>query len=116
MANGKGLWKAVSSGYGSQLDMEDEKNCVLELQDIIIINFYFEYVTFFHAKLRSNVCPRVDNQTSGDTLQDLTRPLSGKIAISQSATHGYWRVLVVRCPQWRIYPSAMAPIWPQFFF
>ena len=42
---------------------------------IIIIIFYFENVAFFHAKLGSDVCPRVDNQTSGDTLQDLT---SGK--------------------------------------
>ena len=55
---------------------------------IIIIIFYFENVTFFHAKLRSGICPRVDNQPSGDTLQDLTRPLSGKIAISQLSTHG----------------------------
>ena len=35
-------------------------------------------VAFFHAKLGSDVCPRVDNQTSGDTLQDLTRPLVEK--------------------------------------
>ena len=29
------------------------------------IIFYFENVTFFHAKLGSDVYPRVDNQTSG---------------------------------------------------
>ena len=29
----------------------------------------------------------MDNQTSGDTLQDSTQPLSGKIAISQLSTH-----------------------------
>ena len=34
---------------------------------IIIIIFYFENVTFFHAKLGSDVCPIVDSQTSGDT-------------------------------------------------
>ena len=34
-----------------------------------------------------DVCPRVDNQTSGDTLQNVTRPLSGKIAISQLSIH-----------------------------
>ena len=42
---------------------------------IIIVIFYFENVNFFHDKLGSDVFPRVDNQTSGDTLQDLTRPL-----------------------------------------
>ena len=40
---------------------------------IIIIIFYFENNAFFHAKLGWDVCPRVDNQTSGDTLQDLTQ-------------------------------------------
>ena len=45
---------------------------------MIIIIFYFENVTFFHTKLGSDVCLRVDNQTSGDTLQDLTRPLVEK--------------------------------------
>ena len=40
---------------------------------IIIIIFYFENVAFLHAKLGSDICPRVDNQTSGDTLQDLTQ-------------------------------------------
>ena len=46
---------------------------------IIIIILYFENVTFFHAlKLGSDVCPRVDNQTSGNTSQDLTRPLVEK--------------------------------------
>ena len=50
---------------------------------IIIIIFYFKNVAFFHAKLESDVCPRVDDQTSGDTLQDSTQTLSGKIAISQ---------------------------------
>ena len=52
---------------------------------IIIIILYFENVAFFHAKLLgSDVCPRVDNQTSGDTLQDLTRSLAEK---SPSASH-----------------------------
>ena len=36
-----------------------------------IITIYFENVTFLHAKLGSDVCPRVYSQTSGDTLQDL---------------------------------------------
>ena len=39
-----------------------------------IIIFYFVNIACFHAKLGSYVCPRVDNQTSGDTLQDLTQP------------------------------------------
>ena len=39
---------------------------------------FFENFTFFHAKLGSDVCPRVDNQTSVDTLQDSTRPLVEK--------------------------------------
>ena len=43
-----------------------------------IIISYFGDVTFFQAKLGSDVCPRVDNQTSGDTLQKLTRPLVEK--------------------------------------
>ena len=49
----------------------------LERPTIIII-IYFENVAFFRAKLGSDVCPRVDNQTSGDTLQDLARPLVEK--------------------------------------
>ena len=62
--------------------------------DIIII-FYFENVThFFHAKLGSDVCHRVDNQTSVDTLSDLTRSLVG-IAISQLSTHGYMSEILV---------------------
>ena len=56
---------------------------------IIIIIFYFGNVVFFQAKLGSDVCSRVDNQPSGDTQQDLTKPLNGKIAISQLFTHGY---------------------------
>ena len=62
------------------------------------ISFYFENVAFLHAKLGSDVCPRVDNQTSGETLQDLTRPLVEKLAISQLSTHGNWsELLVVGC-------------------
>ena len=38
---------------------------------IIIIILYFENFTFFHAKLESDVCSRVNNKTSGDTLPDL---------------------------------------------
>ena len=34
-----------------------------------VITIYFEYVAFFHAKLGSDIFPRVDKQTSGDTLQ-----------------------------------------------
>ena len=52
-----------------------EDNCVGQF---IIIIFYLENVAFFHAKLGSDVCSRVDNKTSGDTLQDLTRPLVEK--------------------------------------
>ena len=42
---------------------------------IIIVIFYYENVAFFHAKL---VCPKGDNQTSNDTLQDSTQPLVEK--------------------------------------
>ena len=55
-----------------------------------IIIFYFENVAFFHSKLGLDFYPRVDNQISGDTSQYLTRPLSGKNAISQLSTHEYW--------------------------
>ena len=68
----------------------------LKQNSVIIIIFYFENVAFFHAKLGSDVCHRVDNQTSGDTLQELTRPLSGNIAISKISTHE--RVLVGKYP------------------
>ena len=78
---------------------------ILRYNDLIIYYndnhfiFYFENVAFFHAKLGLDVCPRVDNQTSGETLQDLTRPPSGKIAISQLSTHGNWNeFLVAGCP------------------
>ena len=70
----------------------------------IIIIFYFENVTFFYAKLGSDVWSfapaRVDNQTFGDTSQDSTRPLEEKIiAISQLSTHGHWgEFLVAGCP------------------
>ena len=45
---------------------------------VVIIIFYFENIVFFLYKLGSDVCPRVDNKTSGNTLQDLTRPLEEK--------------------------------------
>ena len=47
---------------------------------------YFENVTFFHAELGSDICPRVDNHISGDTLQESTRPLVEKNAINQLST------------------------------
>ena len=56
----------------------------INLKIIIIIIFYFENVAFFHAKLWSDICPRVDNQTSGNRLQDSTRPPVEK---SQSASY-----------------------------
>ena len=36
---------------------------------------HFENIVSFYVKLGFDICPRVDNQTSGDTLQDSTRPL-----------------------------------------
>ena len=57
---------------------------------ILDIIFYFENIAFFHAKLGLDICPRIDNQTSGNTSQDFTPPLVGKIDISQLFTHGYW--------------------------
>ena len=55
---------------------QDFINCFVDLQSfyilhyetmMMIIIFYFGNVAFFHAKLGSGICPRVDNQTSGDT-------------------------------------------------
>ena len=48
------------------------------------ISFILKNVAFFHAKLWLDVCPRIDNQTTGDTLQDLTWHLVEK---SQSASY-----------------------------
>ena len=53
-------------------------------------SFILKTILFLHTKLGLDVCPNVDSQISGDTSPDLTRPLSGKIAISQLSTHGYW--------------------------
>ena len=61
---------------------------VFNLVSSDIIIFYFENVAFFHAKLGSAIRPRVDNRTSGVTLQDFNSTISGKMAISQlSTTH-----------------------------
>ena len=73
---------------GKQPSINLGRKCMMM---IIIIIFYFKNVAFFHAKLGSDVCPRVENQTSGDTLQDLTRPPSGKIAISLLSTYGVFK-------------------------
>ena len=65
---------------------------------------YFEKcLALFHARLGSDVCPRVDNQTLGDTLQDSTRSLVAMdrttSAISQLSTQGYWsEFLEAGCP------------------
>ena len=71
-------------------------NTTTNSQHFIIIILYFENVTFFHAKLGSDVCPRVDNQTSGDTLEDLTRPLVEKSPLASYPPMGieasfWWR-------------------------
>ena len=55
----------------------------------IIIIFHFENIAFFHAKLGSDVCSSVDDQTSGG-FTSFKSTTSGKIAISQLSTHGYW--------------------------
>ena len=60
-----------------------------------VIIFNFEECRILHAMLGLDVCPRVDNQNSGENLQDSTLPLSGKIAISQFSNHGYWSVFLV---------------------
>ena len=66
---------------------------------IVIIIVYFENVAFFYAKLGSDVCPRVDNQkTSGDTLQDLTRPLVGKSPSGYYSPMGIGQVFGGRMP------------------
>ena len=56
----------------------DESRDSSQLPSQFIIILYFENVAFFHAKLGLDICPRVDNQTSGETLQDLIQPLSEK--------------------------------------
>ena len=60
----------------------------------IIIIIHFENVTFFRNSAGVGRLPRVDNQTSGDTLQELTqldhKALVEKYANSQLSTHGYW--------------------------
>ena len=43
------------------------KHSYIATTTIIIIIFYFENVAFFYAKLWSDVCPRVDYESSGDT-------------------------------------------------
>ena len=60
--------------HGNGEDIRSQ-NAPLSNHWLIIIIFYFENVAFFHAKLGSDVSPRVDNQTFGETLQDFTRPL-----------------------------------------
>ena len=74
---------------------EDSLSIILSINIKNIIIIFILKVAFFHAKLGSDVNPRVDNQTSGDTSQDLTQSLSGKIAISQLSTHGYWSEFLV---------------------
>ena len=81
-------WLAAERWSGAQLKcchdlwwfegiqvLKSIRHLIWKASNFIIIIFYFEIVTFFRAKLGSDVCPRVDNQTSRDTLQDLTRPL-----------------------------------------
>ena len=41
-------------------------------------------VAFYHTKLESDVCPRVDNQTTGIRVNSVT---SGKTAIGQLSKH-----------------------------
>ena len=81
--------------WHTSLNRERQIFCV----SVVIIIFYFENVSFFQAKLRLDVRPRVDNQTSGNTFQDFTRPLVLK---SPSASYPPWvlgsEFLVVRCP------------------
>ena len=63
-------------------DMRDNPK-TLNRSGVYIYNVYhhhhlfFENVAFFHAKLWSDVCPRVDNQTSGDTTR-FNVTISGK--------------------------------------
>ena len=78
-----------------------------ENTNLYIIIFYFENVAFSHAKLGSDVRPRVDNQTSGNILQILTQSLSGKITINQLSTHTseiganfWWRDALPHQPVW----------------
>ena len=57
------------------IDYDNNEEYKTAMKISLIIIFYFDNVAFFHAKLGSDICPRVNNQTSGDTLQHLTRPL-----------------------------------------
>ena len=56
---------------------------------------------FFRAKLEANVCPRVNNQLFGDTLQELTRPLADQSpsdsCLSMNVGASFW---VTGCPSW----------------
>ena len=45
--------------------LRDCKQAKLAGRNTIIIILHFGNVAFFHAKLGLDVCPRVDNQTSG---------------------------------------------------
>ena len=67
---------------------------------VLLIIFYFINVAFFLDYLGSDVCPRVDNQTSGDTLQNLTRPLVEKLPSASYPPVGInWsECLVAGCP------------------
>ena len=61
-------WPARPSGWVS---FDLSRNCKQS-------SSFIENITFFHPKLGLDVCPRVDNQTSDNTLQDLTQPLVEK--------------------------------------
>ena len=74
------LWKEQQLWLGwFRFGGENKTEAFIIVVVIIIIVIYFDNSTFLHAKLGSDVCPRVDNQTSGNTLQDLTRPLVQKL-------------------------------------
>ena len=70
---------------------------------IIIIIFNVENIGFFHAKLGSDVCPRVNNQTSGDTLQNLTRPLTWKSQIYPENPEETWVIVSSKNKGYDIY-------------
>ena len=73
-----------------------------QLQDSFVMVHHQHHHLYFKTslpstlRLGSNICSRVDSHTSGDILQELTRPL---VAIIQLFTHGFWReFLVAKCP------------------
>ena len=85
------FWSKEENHWRFHKRFESFKYIQFNIQSYIII-IYFENVTFFHPKLGSHVCSRVDNvdiQTSGNALQYLIQPLVEK---SPSASYPHMAI------------------------